>query len=397
MMWELKCAGCRQQFQMETEAGVVACPHCGVELEVSVVTDSQGDESLSSVTMTGPASDELDAAIISGIPIDGASTDVTTERDNDEGSSIPAIAGRGMSAQPGENDHWPTVREMGAGPPPAVSRTLFLAVLGYATAVTVALIYLIVAARRPNPHDLESLPDVKPPMKDGRVALTLVPVAAAMPPGHTLKLGVGRRFGNVRVTPLRVSRGPLQFVHFTGDKDKYRPFTDPVLKLWLRFENVSQDQAIAPLDRELLFARVADRTKRGRSLANQFLCQADQKTSAGTQLLVFGETSRTSEWDFQSQQLGRVLKPGEAMETYIPTDSVGVGHMQGDLIWRVHFRKGFHRETHRGVTTLVEVPFSSEGIIEEPAPMPRPAPPVDRKPPPQQQPGGPPGEFDVNS
>jgi hypothetical protein len=36
-------------------------------------------------------------------------------------------------------------------------------------------------------------------------------------------------------------------------------------------------------------------------------------------------------------------------------------HLQGDLIWRVHFRKGYSPKNY-GVTTVFEVKFHSDAI-----------------------------------
>src|SRR5690606_928719 len=101
------------------------------------------------------------------------------------------------------------------------------------------------SARDAKPHHLESLPDIRP---ESETNLSYVPVHAELAPGHTLRIGEQRRFGNILVEPLRITREPIDFVHYSGAAKVTRPATQPVLKLWLRFTNVSDEQTIAPLD-----------------------------------------------------------------------------------------------------------------------------------------------------
>ena len=108
---------------------------------------------------------------------------------------------------------------------------MFLLVLSYASAMTLAFLWVFLQLSSGNASTLESLPDVVPPTKDGKVLPTRVSEDAPMPPGHTLKLGTSRRFGNVVVTPMKVTRGDLHFAHYEGDSDLRRPAEGPVPKL----------------------------------------------------------------------------------------------------------------------------------------------------------------------
>lgn len=101
------------------------------------------------------------------------------------------------------------------------------------TAVCLGLLYFVATSRA---RQLESLPDVVPPQKNGEISRVLVPPDAALPPGHVLALGESRRFGDLLVTPLKVTREPLAFAHYRGE-GKREPAGE-VLKLWLKFENV---------------------------------------------------------------------------------------------------------------------------------------------------------------
>ncbi len=232
---------------------------------------------------------------------------------------------------------------------------LLIVLVSYASAVTIALVYLYARYRDPSPHVLESLPDV-PPLREGEVQI--VPVDAPMPVGHTLRLGESQRFGNVRVEALRVERGPAAFAHFSGQSRQPRQPTEPVLKLWLRFTNAAPDQAIAPLDPRLVFSRRYN--SRGMTEAKNFVCRADDKARRGPLVFLYDHPV-TSEWDFVGQQLGHVLQPGESFETYVPSAEEGLDQLMGELLWRVHFRKGYSPRGY-GVTTLIEVAFRNDQI-----------------------------------
>ena len=42
--------------------------------------------------------------------------------------------------------------------------------------------------------------------------------------------------------------------------------------------------------------------------------------------------------------------------------------LKGDLVWRVQIRKGYHPQSLRGVTTLIDVQFNSQDISNESEP-----------------------------
>lgn len=248
-----------------------------------------------------------------------------------------------------------------------VSKRLFTLTLTYAIAVTAMLAMLLYAKYQGDPHQLESLPDLKPPVKNDEIALQLVPENATLPPGHVLQLGGrGRRFGNVMVTPLRVTRGPIEFEHYTGDTSLTREPTGDVLKLHLKFENVSDDQTFEPLDQKLLLSRVSGKDSDAKLRANNFLSSLDQKQTDGNRILVY-DMPPSWEWNLKGQNINQEkkpqeLKPGESFETYVATNEQGIDDLKGDLVWRLQIRKGYNPKSRRGVTTLIEVVFNSSQI-----------------------------------
>jgi hypothetical protein len=235
----------------------------------------------------------------------------------------------------------------------------------YACAVTLTLIYILFLAG-PSVHELESLPDLLPPVnKDGEVGLRVAPPDADVAPGHVLSLGESRRFGDVVVTPLRVTRGPLQFVHYNGQPTAVRrPDSAPVLKLWLKFENVSAKQTFAPLDGTLVFKRIY--RDQGTTVAtNNFFCEVSQRRPGGELHHVF-DMPVESEWKIAGLDLGKPLAPGESAELFIPGDE-GVTEVSGNMVWRVQFRKGRHPASGNGVTTLIDVRFRSSDVVADAA------------------------------
>ncbi len=244
---------------------------------------------------------------------------------------------------------------------PVVRQRLLLIVLAsYASAVTIALLYLLATDMSGRAHDLESLPDVAPL---DVAEFQYAPQQASLPPGHELNIGESRQYGYIRVEPLRVTKGMVEFVHFSGHALPSAPESVPAFKLWVRFTNVSKDQRIAPLDRLLLFKRdYLDESDQ--VLSNNFIKgRADR---AETQPLLFVlDHPLTSEWNLKQQSLGVRLNPGESVVAFLPSQSEGMADVHGDLLWRMHIRKGYHAATGHGVTTLVEVAFNEDEIETE--------------------------------
>lgn len=242
----------------------------------------------------------------------------------------------------------------------SIGGLLLILLVSYASAVTIALVFLLMnrGETGPDRHQLEDLRD--PADEEGTVRI--YQRGAPMPPGHTLALGQSQRFGNILVEPLRVTLGPVAFLHYTQDQRKKQPPTPPVLKLWLKLTNVSTDQEIAPLDSLLVFKRELNLA--GDHVSNTYLSRRGVAASGS---VVFAyPAAQNSEWDMVDQELGQKLRPGESVETYIPSDSAGLETLEGELEWRFHLRKGY-APSGRGVTTLVEVTFQRSDVQPEAA------------------------------
>jgi hypothetical protein len=277
-----------------------------------------------------------------------------------------------------------------------VPKAWFHIALSLASALGITTLYLGWTVYRQvwTVHQLESLPDKAPPKprgadKNAKITLIRVPFEAAMPKRHTLRVGESERYGDVRLTVLGVRRGPIAFSHYDADEKSVKPPSGPALKLRLKVENVG-DEPFVPFDKELVYDREPDPKNFGLLWANNFVCSVANKTKAGPRVLMY-DLPLSGSWDLADQNCGRELAPNESMETYLATEETDEETLKGDLIWRVHFRKGHNKQSGRGVTTLIEVAFRDDQIEPDPVATPPasapPATPQNPAPPPAEKTG----------
>ena len=343
--------------------------------EVAPVVVPQTDAPEPEAASTEPAP-ELEPARETLEPAD-VTSETPTEPDAVPGDNEATAASAGTTEPLEETASEPA----SATPPPVqpaiasnntVPRGKYVLVLSWASAATIAALFLAYLQATAQTSKLESLPDVKPPKKNDEIVYQLVPEEAVLPPGHVLAIGESQRYGNLRVSAERVTRGPIQFQHYDPSSNRTREDGPEVLKLWLKFENVSSDQSIAPLD-ELVFQRDDRDFENVRS--NTFLARLSQKAKSGERAMVY-DLNTSGDWDLRAQKVGFEIPPGEEIETYIPTTPDGLDQVLGsdeELVWRVHFRKGYSPKNY-GVTTVIEVTFTESDIESDSASSAAPAP-----------------------
>ncbi|MEQ9407974.1 MAG: hypothetical protein RIK87_09625 [Fuerstiella sp.] len=245
---------------------------------------------------------------------------------------------------------------------PGVSRKLFSIIAGYAAALTLLFILLLLTGRLSlsGSHPLESLPDIRP-LQPGE--FKVVPETASLPALHRLALNESRRFGDVVVTPLKVTREIVRAVSPARPDAAPEPRTDsPVLKLWFQLENAADDIAFAPWDVGLMSHRSPEFTDDDTTVANSWLKVAGSGDTE-TRVLNFLH-SADSQYQLVDQHSGQVLAPGEAVTTYIACGEQ-VQHVSAEADnyrWRLQIRKGIHRDSHQGVTTLIDIHFTADDI-----------------------------------
>jgi|GEM_PF-1536379 hypothetical protein len=310
----------------------------GFSLDTSEASDDQEAEVDETVEATDSETDQEVAAV-----------EEEVEEETNEESTTEPVGEKPISDTGGYS-------RRSRGPSPKVFQIL----VSYSILITIAFLYLFFSFFQAKPHQLESLPDIAP-AEEGE--FRLIRENASLAPGHTLQIGETQRFGNIEVTPLGVVRGSLEFEHFQGALGNDVPPTRPVYKLKLKIKNVSDDQVFAPLDTDLLALREHDPKDYDRVYANSWVCKASNLGNRENRVLMYNHPP-TSEFDIKGF-IARPLTPGEEVETFLPTVEEGLGVLEGNLVWRFLIRKGFHPSTMNGVTTLVEVSFSSDSISKE--------------------------------
>lgn len=245
-----------------------------------------------------------------------------------------------------------------------VPRKTFVLVAGYAAAITILMLLFWLTGRLQlsGVHPLESLPDVKP-LQPGE--FQKISDQAQLPSGHTLQLGQTARFGDVEITPLRVTREVLTAQNPARKNSSPEAQSDgPVLKLWFRARNVSEQSVFAPWDLQLMCLRSPEYSVDESTLANSWLL-ADPDSSDSQRILNFMHPPG-SLFQLTKQNSGLQLQPGEEAEYYVAcADDVQHLKLQDveQFQWRIQIRKGISRSGH-GVTTMIDCLFQPQQIAD---------------------------------
>jgi hypothetical protein len=214
--------------------------------------------------------------------------------------------------------------------------TIILA--SYASAVTLGLIWVVWTGRRVREApETDFLPpaDTRPdPGRRAELARRIV----APPPlnaDQITKLGQTIRLGQIEVTPLDVSSGPVTLERSLTRKER-RPGGKSALKLRLRIRNVSNDVVLAPLDEAFLRERV-------RAEPDSFI----ETTEPGTPIPLF-PLAVESEWSIVGQEF-RELRPGEQFESMVVTAPDALAKVTTEMTWRVRLRSDINHTDDLGV------------------------------------------------
>jgi hypothetical protein len=244
------------------------------------------------------------------------------------------------------------------------SSKLSAGLLGYAIALTALLLGLLFTGRLSLTGNavLESLPDLRPLAPN---EFRKIEDGAELPKGHVLKLGESRRFGDVVVTPVKLTKEPLKFQGFLNGEINEKLTSQPVLKLWLNFESVADDYAYPPFDAGLMSNRTPPYSKDETTLANSFLTIFSPSQDAATTRKLNYLHTMDNNFVIADQNSAKVLQPGESMMTFIAaseSDSDPAIDESTQCVWRIQFRKGVNVSSGNGVTTLIDVKFSGADI-----------------------------------
>jgi hypothetical protein len=163
--------------------------------------------------------------------------------------------------------------------------------------------------------------------------------------GARVALGETIRIDALELTPLGVTRGPVKLHRIRVDgRPEHRPGGADALHLRVRLRNASEGVVFAPLDEA--FVREPDRR-----LPETFIEDGDGHRVYAYRLPV------SSEWGILGQRFG-ALRPGEALETIVVSDTDAPPRLSGPLTWRLRLR------TAPETTTVVGVSFEASSAVE---------------------------------
>jgi hypothetical protein len=210
--------------------------------------------------------------------------------------------------------------------------------LSYASAVTLALTWMVMIGRSPHLSDRfattsTATSDPAPPQKPSASRLDgkTLPL---IPDENIVTLGSALRVGDLQIRPLSVA---LQRVELVGsiDASKYRAEESESLVLRMQLTNLSKSQRFAPL--ELAYIR-----EQSSPLDRCLITTPGSRTIGAFALDVF------SEWSIVGQE-ARVLERGETLETIIASEPGASEQMKSDMTWRVRLRIGPFRTDVVGI------------------------------------------------
>jgi hypothetical protein len=194
----------------------------------------------------------------------------------------------------------------------------------YASAMTLACLWLVWQARRPEPPAADTIPsNSRPDLPSVNPAAPSAPIA--LPQDRITTLGQPLRRGAVELTPLEVRVGQVELAHVgVGGEADWRDGGPGALFLHIRLTNTSSDAAFAPL--EAAFVREPDRGR-----PESFL-----ESPTGERIDTY-PLPQASEWTIVGQSF-RELQPGESFETVLVSTAESAARFGPEMTWRVRLR-----------------------------------------------------------
>jgi hypothetical protein len=218
----------------------------------------------------------------------------------------------------------------------------------YASAVTLALVWLLWTGRRlpPSRVDLDdhrySEPDLSRATDPTEVP-TVVEPRPLLPPQNLTSMGEPIRLGSVEVMPLGVERRVLDLLR-SVDPEDWRQTPKPVLVLRVRLRNVSTDRTFSPLE--------VSSVRECPGIRNETFLESERGRVGMYPLAM------ESEWALAGQEFPN-LAPGESTETFLATAPVAADKLGEILTWYTRLRVSPHQ------TDVVGVMFSESEIVDE--------------------------------
>jgi hypothetical protein len=263
------------------------------------------------------------------------------------GSSADALAALGLDAGP-ERAPGPEVCARPMAPASSCGdddeprsrgiswATLLLA--SYSSAVTIGLVWVLWTGRilrEAGPADAPSAWDAQPDPGHRAGGSRRVTPRVGVPSRNVVPLGKTLRLGEIEVTPLAVSSGPVTLER-TLIEPESKEGGSGALKLRIRIRNLSTDRVLAPLDEAYL------REREPGSPDSYIVTASGHPPIAPYPLAV------ESEWSIAGQEF-RELKPGETLETLVVSAPDAVAATTPEMTWRIRLRTDLNHTDNLGV------------------------------------------------
>jgi hypothetical protein len=230
-------------------------------------------------------------------------------------------------------------------------------ILSYASALTLALTWVLLSGRTALPVDhvadgSSAASDSATPSKSIQNGID-VAALPSVPEENMTTLGSALRIGDLQVRPISVALARVELVG-SIDSSKYRAEETESLVLRLQLTSFSDSRFFAPLERAYL-----------REQASQ-LDRCFIATSRGRTIGAF-PLAEDSEWSIVGQEFP-VLKRGETVETIIASEPHAADLMTAEMTWRFRLRIGPYRTDVIGVrfrATQIERDSRNCGVTPE--------------------------------
>ena len=219
-------------------------------------------------------------------------------------------------------------------------RTSLLVILlaSYASAVTIGLVWVLLSGRKvqesPSLADDSAVSSPRDPgVRADRSRTLSGPVA--IPETHRVTLGKTIRVGDLEITPLALTEGPVELERTLTER-VLKKEGDHALTLAIRFRNVSQSSLFAPLDEAFIRQRL-------RTEPESFV-----ESMSGVPIIANYPLAVESEWSIVGQVF-RELRPQETFESLIVSEADVLTKVEPEMIWRIRLRTGIERLGDVGV------------------------------------------------
>lgn len=285
------------------------------------------DPDAAEVVTTGPALESLSSQVVVSAPEPAAASDPAPADVVEVGADRPPAAS--PSPPPAGAPEPPTHDD----PPARAWGRLLLG--SYASAVTLACLWLLWQSRHPGPSTGDSVANPRQDVTAAQSPDTGLRGASSqrltapvrLPADRIIRLGQRLVVGDLEIAPLSVELAPVVLERTSLDGQRTEESKGLALRLRVRLSNRSSDAIFAPLDEG--FVREPDR-----GLPASYV---EQLNGPGRSYLYPLPVS--SEWTIVGQEF-RDLRPGESFETILVSSTDLAEDPDSERRWRVKFRTG---------------------------------------------------------